>query len=75
MPGWPRRHTWRMRLKNPGGLAAAIDNVEYLMEKLADCLKGHQLDAHRAREAWLKWWAEADMDLRDLFAEDDLLAR
>jgi rRNA-processing protein FCF1 len=62
-----------MRLKTPGDLQAAIDNVDLLARELADCLKIPQPNAQHVREAWLKWWAGADMKLRELFAEDDLL--
>jgi hypothetical protein len=62
-----------MRLRTPGELQAAIDNVDLLAQKLADCLNGFRPTAQWASEAWLKWWAEADMKLRELFVEDDLL--
>jgi hypothetical protein len=67
------RHTSRMRLKTPGDLQAAIDNVDFLAGKLADCLNTPQPNSQQAREAWLEWWAGADMKLRELFADDDLL--
>lgn len=62
-----------MRLKTPGDVQAAINDVGMLARKLADCLHGPRPNAQEDREAWLKWWAEADMKLRELFAEDDLL--
>jgi hypothetical protein len=68
------RHTFRMRLKSPGDLQAAIDNVDSLARELADCLdRRPRPNSQQARDLWLKWWASADMKLRDLFAEDDLL--
>jgi PIN domain len=62
-----------MRLKAPGNLHAAVDEIDVLARKLADCLNGPRPNAQQARAAWLKWWAEADMKLRELFAEDNLL--
>jgi hypothetical protein len=63
-----------MRLKTPGDLEASIDSLDLLARKLADCLNGRpRRNAQQDREAWLKWWAEADMKLRGLFAEDELL--
>jgi hypothetical protein len=62
-----------MRLKNPGGLRAAIDRLETLTRNLAESLDGSDVNLQSAREAWLKWWAGADMALRALFADDDLL--
>lgn len=62
-----------MRLKTLGGLQAAIGDVDYLARKLADCLHGPRPNAQQDREAWLEWWTEADMKLRELFVEDDLL--
>jgi PIN domain len=63
-----------MRLKTPGQLQAAIGNVDFLAQKLAVCLNDPQHNATQAREEWLKWWAGADMKLRELFLEDDLLS-
>jgi hypothetical protein len=63
-----------MRLRTPGELQEAIDNVDLLAQKLTDCLNGFRHTAQWTSEAWLKWWAEADMKLRELFAEDNLLA-
>jgi hypothetical protein len=62
-----------MRLKTPGELQAAIGNVDFLARKLADCLEDPRPNSRQAREAWLEWWADADMKLRELFADDDLL--
>jgi hypothetical protein len=62
-----------MLLKTPGELQTAIDNVDFLARKLADCLSGPRPNSQHAREAWLEWWAGADMKLRELFADDDLL--
>jgi hypothetical protein len=62
-----------MRLKTPGDLQAVIDNVDFLARKLADCLSGPRPNSRQAREAWLEWWAGADMKIRELFADDDLL--
>ena len=62
-----------MQLKTPGELQAAIDSVSLLARELAECLNGPRPNSQQAREAWLKWWAGADMKLRELFADDDLL--
>ena len=62
-----------MQLKTPGELQAAIDSVDLLTRELAECLNGPRPNSQQAREAWLKWWAGADMKLRELFADDDLL--
>lgn len=69
-----RRHTFCMRLKSPGDLQAAIDSVDFLARKLADCLETRpRPNSQQARGRWLKWWAEADLKLRELFDDDDLL--
>lgn len=62
-----------MRLKTPGELQTAIDDVDFLARKLAECLKSPRPNSRQAREAWLEWWAGADTKLRELFADDDLL--
>jgi rRNA-processing protein FCF1 len=62
-----------MRLKTPGELQKAIDAVGSLARELDECLNGLQPNSQVVRESWLKWWAGADMKLRELFADDDLL--
>jgi hypothetical protein len=62
-----------MRLKSPGDVQSSIEDVDFLARKLADCLNVPRPNSKQAREAWLEWWAEADMKFRQLFAEDDLL--
>jgi len=66
--------SFSVRLKTPGDLRVAIDSVDFLARKLADCLDVRPTPhSQQARSRWLRWWADADMKLRELFAEDDLL--
>jgi PIN domain len=43
-----------------------------LHDKLWDCRSGN--DALDVRDRWLRWWSEADAQLRDLFADGDVAA-
>jgi hypothetical protein len=62
-----------MRLKSPGALQKAIDTLTTLARELRESLDTSHPSLQQAREAWLKWWARADMAVRELFADDELL--
>ena len=68
--GLPAGNMVRMRLNFPVDYTA--DALRNLFAKLADCRNGN--DAREVRDRWLRWWLEADAQLRDLFANGDVAA-
>jgi len=63
-----------MRLKSPGALQTAVDTFTTLARELRESLDTSRPSLQQGpREAWLKWWARADTELRKLFADDELL--
>ena len=59
-----------MRLRLPVDFTA--DVLRDLDDKLQDCLHGD--DARDVRDRWLRWWSEADAQLRILFRDGDVAA-
>ena len=59
-----------MRLRLPVDFTA--DVLRDLDDKLQDCLHGD--NARDVRDRWLRWWSEADAQLRILFRDGDVAA-
>ena len=59
-----------MRLRLSVDFTAAV--LTDLYDKLEDCLSGD--DARDVRDRWLRWWSEADAQLRILFGDGDVAA-
>ena len=57
-----------MRLRHP--VDYTIEKLTRLEGDLANCRGG--FDAKDTRDRWLRWWYEADRQLRNLFTDDDI---
>lgn len=54
------------------GVDYTADVLRDLDDKLQDCLNGGE--AREVRDRWLRWWSEADAQLRLLFGDGDVAA-
>jgi hypothetical protein len=61
-----------VRLRNPG--PGAVDNAINALAQVAGQLYGcRSCTFHEMQGSWLRWWEIADAQLRNIFAEDDLV--
>jgi hypothetical protein len=59
-----------MRLRQPGSVDHAIQTLTTVMHQLYDCRVGNTVEV---LEKWLRWWENADAQLRSLFTDSDTL--
>lgn len=60
-----------MRFKRPGDLRRGIDTLNALAREVEGI--DPYFSSELLREEWLGWWDSADGQLRDVFADDDLI--